>query len=356
MLDNVLILTGDSNMTLSGDHAIHFPYTLVSALNKFGVNAQMSGLEDAAYLNSYGISSSKPKAIMIPKLRKVMYIRKLRKVNIYLYKLAIGKIIRKYKPGIVLAINIFPIREVFKEIRKYSRLVFWSVDDPRFLSKEWFDGASEADFVLTNSYGSVKDYKEIGISKVEFLPPAFDPRFFKKLNMKKDIDILYVGTIKGRDLGYEEILKPIIEKFRKRLVLVGWDLDEKPLGEAKILPPVRWFELTYLFNRAKIVLNIHVDKNREREGTFNYRDFETPGSGAFVVSDNIKKMELCFEPKRELIMMNDSKEITEILEYYLNNEEEREKIAFRGYERANKDHTVNKRAKFLIDIFNKFNI
>jgi hypothetical protein len=55
---NLLILTGDSNMLLSGTHAIHFPYTLLQALRKLEINANMTGLEDSAYLNSYGISYS----------------------------------------------------------------------------------------------------------------------------------------------------------------------------------------------------------------------------------------------------------------------------------------------------------
>lgn len=353
MSERLLILTGDSNMFLSGNHAIHFPYTLISAFQKLGIETCMSGLEDASYLNSYGVKFSELEALMLANIRKLLFIRKLRKVNLNLYILGIRKIMKKYNPDLVLAINIFPIKEVYKEIKKYSKLIFWSVDDPRFFSEQWFEGASEADFVLTQSYGSIKDYKEKGIDKVEFLPLAFDPRFFRKLNLKKDFDILYVGTIKGRKLGYREILKPAIEKFGKRVTLVGWELNEKGLDKASIMPPVPWYELTFLFNRTKIVLNIHVDKNREREGTFNYRDFETPGSGAFVISDYVERMELCYEPKKELIMIQDPKETLEILEYYLENEEERNKIAQRGYEKAIKEHITNKRAKFLIEIFKK---
>jgi spore maturation protein CgeB len=347
---NLLILTGDSNMSLSGTHAIHFPYTLLHALRKLEINANMTGLEDSAYLNSYGISYSLLQANLLKLSRFIFYMRKLRKLNYFLYKKGINKIIKKFKPDFVLAINIFPIKEVFKEIKKYSNLIFWSVDDPRFFSDDWFEGASEADFVLTQSFGSIKDYKERGITKVEFLPLAYDPKFFYPIGTKKDIDILFVGTSKGRSIGFKNIIIPAIKKFKKRVTLVGWNISGNELSEATICPPVPWFKLNELFNRARIVINIHVDVNRKRAGTFNYRDFETPGSGAFIISDYVEKMELCYKPNEEIIMVDSPEETIESLNYYLDNEDKRIKIANNAYLRASKEHTVYQRANFFKNI------
>jgi len=55
---NLLILVKDSNMPTSGDVWSHFPYELLHAFMKLGINASMTGLEDAAYLRSYGINYS----------------------------------------------------------------------------------------------------------------------------------------------------------------------------------------------------------------------------------------------------------------------------------------------------------
>jgi len=347
---NLLILTGDSNMPLSGNHAIHFPYTLLNAFKSLDIKASMTGLEDSAYLNSYGISYSLIEANLLKLSRFIFYIRKLKKLNYFLYKKGINRIIKKFKPDFVLAINIFPLKEVFKEIKKYSNLIFWSVDDPRFFSDEWFEGSCEADFVLTQSFGSIKDYKERGITKIEFLPLAYDPRFFYPMKIKKDTDILFVGTSKGRSVGFKNIIIPAIKRFKKRVTLIGWNLTNNELSEATILPPVPWFKLNESFNRAKIVINIHVDVNRKRPGTFNYRDFETPGSGAFIISDHVEKMELCYKPKDEIIMVDSPEETIESLDYYLNNENERIKIADKAYLRASKEHTIYHRAKFLKNI------
>jgi len=166
----------------------------------------------------------------------------------------------------------------------------------------------------------------------------------------KDIDILFVGTSKGRRIGFRNIIIPAIKKFKKRVTLVGWDFSGNELSGATILPPVPWFKLNELFNRAKIVINIHVDVNRKRAGTFNYRDFETAGSGAFIISDYVEKMELCYKPNAEIIMVDSPEESIESLNYYLNNEDERIKIANNANLIAYKEHTVYQRAKFLKNI------
>jgi spore maturation protein CgeB len=349
---NLLILVKDSNMPTSGDVWSHFPYELLHAFMKLGINASMTGFEDSAYLRSYGISYSLLQANLLRLSRTVFYIRKLRKLNSFLYIKGINRIVKKFKPDFVLATAMSPFKEVFKEIKKYSKLIFWAIDDPRFFNDEYFETVSIADFVLTQSFGSIKDYKEKGISNIEFLPLAFDQRFFYPTKIKKDIDILFAGSLKWRKISSKNILIPAIKKFKKRVILVSRDYGNE-FKEATILPPVPWFKLNELFNRAKIVINTHVDVNRKRAGTFNYRDFETPGSGAFVISDYVEKMELCYKPNDEIIMVNSPEETIENLNYYLNNEDERRKIANNGYLRAIKEHTVIHRAKFLKELIKK---
>ena len=355
---NLLILTVDSNMPISGDVWTHFPYELIHAFKKLGINASMTGLEDAAYLRSYGISYSLLKANLLRLSRTVFYIRKLRKLNSFLYIKGINRIVKKFKPDFVLAMAMYPFKEVFREIKKYSKLIFWAIDDPRFFNDEYFETVSIADFVLTQSFGSIRDYKEKGITHIEFLPLGFDQRFFYPMEINKDIDILFVGTLKWRKIGFKNILIPAIKKFKKRITLVINDYNEfkehNKFREVTILPPVPWFKLNELFNRSKIVINIHVDVNKKRAGTFNYRDFETPGSGAFVISDYVEKMDLCFKPNVEIVMVNSPEETIENLNYYLDNEEERKKIANNGYLRAIKEHTTIQRAKFLKDLLKKF--
>ena len=48
-------------------------------------------------------------------------------------------------------------------------------------------------------------------------------------------------------------------------------------------------------------------------------------------------------------MVYDEKEIIELAQYYLDNEEEREKIAAKGYEKVINNHTFKQRAKQVYD-------
>ena len=48
-------------------------------------------------------------------------------------------------------------------------------------------------------------------------------------------------------------------------------------------------------------------------------------------------------------MVYDEKEVIELAQYYLDNEEEREKIAAKGYEKVINNHTFKQRAKQVYD-------
>jgi len=61
-------------------------------------------------------------------------------------------------------------------------------------------------------------------------------------------------------------------------------------------------------------------------------------------------MELCYKPNAEIIMVDNPEETIESLNYYLDNEDERIKIANNSYLRAFKEHTIYQRGNFLKNI------
>jgi len=349
-MEKIIILCQTANLKRMPHHI--FPYGLTKFLNKMGYSAIMAGVDDAAYINQFGISSNITEAKIIDFYTKVFRIRKLRMINNILIKKGIIKLFSKYKPDITICIAIYPnypYPNIFKEIKRFSKIIFWSVDDPIYFTESWFDSASHADFVLTNSYGSVEDYKKHGIENVAFLPPACDPEVFKPLGLNKKIEILYTGYAGFRRIGFENMLKPVINKFKKRVVIAGLGWEKISWArDATIIPFVERENLNKLYNMSKIVINIHHDKYYSRKGSFNYRNFEIPGSGAFQLCNDFEGIELCYKPKEEIVTSKNPKETIELVNYYLSNPEEREKIAYNSYLRAINHHTIQKRIEQLL--------
>jgi spore maturation protein CgeB len=101
------------------------------------------------------------------------------------------------------------------------------------------------------------------------------------------------------------------------------------------------------FNAAKIVINtMHY---AEIQGV-NQRLFEATGCGAFVITDGNPALPELFEPEREVVTFRSRQELKEKVDYYLAHPEERQEIADRGYARAHRDHTLEKRLDRMLEI------
>jgi len=82
------------------------------------------------------------------------------------------------------------------------------------------------------------------------------------------------------------------------------------------------------------------------------RDFRVTGAGGFLLTEHVKDIEEIFEIDKECVTYKDPQECYDKIIYYLNNEEERKKIAYNGYLRTQKDHTFKNRIEQVIDDVN----
>lgn len=160
--------------------------------------------------------------------------------------------------------------------------------------------------------------------KISILLSAFDPAIFNKQEVKKDIDVLFVGSLTPRR-------KEILSKLQNITVTKAYGL-----------------ELSKLINRSKIVLNIHAENFLDTET----RVFEVLGSGSFLLTERLATE----NPFKEGIHLveSDIHEFEKNIQYYLEHEDEREKIALQGYAEAHAHHTYVHRAKYIETLFKKF--
>jgi len=82
----------------------------------------------------------------------------------------------------------------------------------------------------------------------------------------------------------------------------------------------------------------------------NYRIFETLGCKTFLLTNENSDLEKLFTVDKDLITYKDYEDCKKKIKYYLQNEAERNRIAYNGFEIVRKNHTYKSRAEKLIEI------
>ena len=101
-------------------------------------------------------------------------------------------------------------------------------------------------------------------------------------------------------------------------------------------------DLIKIYNQSKISINISF-ASKDNKIQIKGRDFEAPGCGSLLLTKDTDEIGKYFIPGKEIITYQDTDDAAEKIKYYLKNDDEREKIAKNGYEKAIKEHKIEKR-------------
>ena len=270
--------------------------------------------------------------------------------NIYLHKInnTLLSIVRKKRYNLIIflkAETIFP--STIENIRSYAdKIINWYMDPIIGLDKGYIlDSIQYYDHFFTKDTFIKKRLNGLGFNNVGFLLEAFDPDIYKPTKKfdEYESDISMVGNIYDYRLRILNSLKEYNLKVWGKLISV----DKNKVKTFYQGRPAILDEKNKIFNSAKIVLNTH---NPFEISGANVRLFEICGSGAFQLSDTTLYTYNLFKNKKEVLFYNNIEELKELTQYYLNNAEERNKIALAGHKRVIKEHTYDVRLKELFRI------
>jgi len=172
------------------------------------------------------------------------------------------------------------------------------------------------DWIFTDKKGE-QLLKSAGVENVSSIRlRGFSPSLHKKLeNCEKEYDIFFTGN-----------LNQDIYKDRNKLLYKVAKLSNKYKIEAT--KEVYGEEYVELLNKSKIIIN-HCNKEEA-----NLRAFETLACGSLLfIDENNLEMHDYFTDKEHCIFYNKDN-LEKLLDYYLKNDEEREKIAKQGYQKV----------------------
>jgi len=155
-----------------------------------------------------------------------------------------------------------------------------------------------------------------------------------------------------------DIIKKIIRTDRRTHGLKGNSYNIKIFGKEEwrdivdaenVMGQVAYREnLSKVYNASKINLNI---SRIQLRSALNQRVYDIPACRGFLITDFKKELEDSFDIGREIICYRHVDELFQLIDYYLKNPQERQKIADAGFKRVINEHTYHHRMKRLLEIY-----
>lgn len=263
--------------------------------------------------------------------------------------------VKDFQPSLVFFIKGSYIEDRTLRIIKNTALtVLWMMDSI-YRVKDAYNNLHYFDYKFMFEASDVERLKEENIDSI-FLPMAADTNNYFPLSCsEKDIDLLFVGVLYQNRI---EMLERLVKKFPNLNIQIygKYTSIKKPLSFIKyyFMGMKKYFknryvspkELNELYSRTKIALNIH--HNQSKTGC-NPRVFEILATNTFQVVDENPYIKENFVNKNLLASYSCEEELYEKIKYYLNNEEERIKIAQNGYNTIINNHTFIHRVQFILN-------
>jgi spore maturation protein CgeB len=183
--------------------------------------------------------------------------------------------------------------------------------------------------IFTDKQGEFEtEIKKLGAKEIAYLYPVKFLPSFKPLNLPKKYDISFNGTPSKRRWDF---MKKINKEFNVSM-FSKFDLDAR----------------ARLINQSKI--NLHISfEDYACTNAVNLRAFDVLPCGSFMLHDHIKEPDM-FEDKKHLVYFNGVDDLMEKIDYYLEHEDEREKIAEAGRKYILEKYSIKKTIHQLLQI------
>lgn len=240
---------------------------------------------------------------------------------------------------------VFVIRGKFEyEPKPENFNIMWNISHPDEVSIEEYNKYDHV-FIASNKWAD--EIKNKIDATVQPLLQCTDPEiFYPDHSSIYEHELLFVGNSRK---VFRKILKDLLPTDHD-LAIYGkeWNFLDKNLIHGDHIPNN---QLKKAYSSCKILLNDHWEDMRMK-GFISNRIFDGFASGAFIISDEINGAKEIFG--NTLVTYSNSEELHQLIDYYLENEEERRDLANKGRDIVLlKDHTYENRVKQILEIIHK---
>lgn len=183
--------------------------------------------------------------------------------------------------------------------------------------------------------------------KGHYLRPGVVERDCYMVDTEKVRDIIFVGSYDYHpEHQYRrQLIDWLKETYGDRFEL--WGQHGKGI--------VRGAALNKLYGETKIVIGDSLCKDFTYKGYWSDRVYETLGRGGFLIHPFIDGMEDEFKDAEDFVFyyFGDFKQLKQKIDYYLENNEEREMIRKNGHEKVKSNYTYTDRLKEIFSVLEK---
>lgn len=199
-------------------------------------------------------------------------------------------------------------------------------------------------------------------SNVTFVPHAFDPQVHRKVNVPAGsnfiCDASFIGNYsvhKSRYLSY------VSRAIDLKLNIWGSTWNTNKSGLEKHVQGVSisgdLYALAINASTVNIALLSEKVAGASQGDQITSRTFHITGAGGFMLHQRTEELRDYFKEDEEVACFDSEEELADKLRYYLSHPGQRQLIQRKGYERAQRFHSMDQRARLLLDLLEKkFNL
>ena len=259
--------------------------------------------------------------------------------------------IKRVRPDILYVQELGSVDDDFLgEVKPYARLLIGQIAT-LLPPDRHFDSY---DLIVSSLPNLVDYFGQIGIPS-EYLKLGFGSSVLAKLSNPPRIcrDTVHVG-------GYGHIHQErnaLLETLAKQFDIEFWGYSVDHLTPDSLIRRnyrgQAWGVQMYEVRQgAKITVTKHITKVASRFCN-NSTLYEATGVGTLLITDLKDNLHELFEPGKEIVAYRSSEECVELVQYYLEHDNEREAIARAGQQRTLREHTYYQRMQELVDILER---
>ena len=255
--------------------------------------------------------------------------------------------VRRYHPDVVFLLSMrYLDSETMSAVREVApHAVFISRDDDPFPDRSpvRIQLALTTDILMATSSGRfLQVYKDAGVPCCAYLPNMCDPdiQYRYDVDQKWRADIVFTGKVEHTRLDRNDERYTLIER-----------LSNKPnvkIYGAFGIPRVEGIDYFHAISGSKIGLSIGITSDvrlYHSDRLINYLS-----CGTCVLAKRVEDSDLLFEDGVHVRYFDSVDEFFDLAAWYLQHDQEREKIALAGMERAHHEFNTEKVVGSMLDL------
>ncbi len=259
--------------------------------------------------------------------------------------------IKYYKPDVLLNQDMSIISTGFlREMKPYVRLLAGQIAS-RLPQGEDFGCY---DLVISSLPNLIEYFRKLGIPS-ELNRLAFEPRLLERFkdNNSDAVPVSFVGSLSRDHTGRIRWLEYLCRRLNVRVWGTGINRLSKNSAICRHCMGKAWgIEMYQILRNSKITLNHHIDVAGHYAN--NMRLFEATGVGTLLITDWKRNIHKMFELGKEVVAYRSPEECGELIQYYLEHEDERKAIARAGQQRTLREHTYFNRTREMLETLPKY--